>query len=84
MINATRTGRVTEWTYADQDIVLAKGAEMGRFLLGSTIRDAVQARYDRLQLDWAPERPVRLGRMMGERAWLSLRGVGSRWETATR
>jgi phosphatidylserine decarboxylase len=65
VINATRTGRVTEWTYADQDIVLAKGAEMGRFLLGSTIVMLFRQDTIAFNRDWAPERPVRLGEMMG-------------------
>lgn len=65
VVNAARTGRVSEWTYADQDIVLRKGEEMGRFLLGSTIvmlfgRDVIA-----FNPDWAPERPVRLGELMG-------------------
>jgi len=65
VVNPKRTGTVAEWSYADQDIVLKKGEEMGRFLLGSTIvmlftRDTIT--FDR---EWAPERPVRLGEMMG-------------------
>jgi phosphatidylserine decarboxylase len=65
VVNPKRTGKVAEWTYADQDIALEKGQEMGRFLLGSTIvmlfgRDTIV-----FNEDWAPERPVRLGEMMG-------------------
>jgi phosphatidylserine decarboxylase len=65
VVNPKRTGKVSEWTYADQDIVLKQGQEMGRFLLGSTIvmlfgRDTIA-----FNADWAPERPVRLGEMMG-------------------
>ncbi|WP_457312911.1 archaetidylserine decarboxylase [Sphingomonas sp. UYAg733] len=65
VVNPKRTGKVSEWTYVDGDIVLKKGEEMGRFLLGSTIvmlfgRDTIA--FNR---DWAPERPVRLGEMMG-------------------
>lgn len=67
VVNPKRTGKVSEWAYADQDIVLKKGAEMGRFLLGSTIvmlfgRDVIA-----FNGDWAPERPVRMGDMMGNR-----------------
>lgn len=67
MINAKRTGRPSQWDYADQDITLAKGEEMGRFLLGSTV--IMLFRQDNIVFnpDWAPERPVRLGEMMGNR-----------------
>ncbi len=67
VVNAKRTGKVSEWTYADRGIMLKKGEEMGRFLLGSTIvmlfpRDTIA-----FNGDWAPERPVRLGELMGNR-----------------
>ncbi len=67
VVNPRRTGRVSKWDYADQDVVLRQGEEMGRFLLGSTIvllfrKDAIV-----FKADWAPERPVRLGEMMGNR-----------------
>lgn len=67
VVNAERAGRVLQWTYADQDINLAKGDEMGRFLLGSTVimlfgRDRIS-----FNADWRPERPVRLGEKMGAR-----------------
>jgi phosphatidylserine decarboxylase len=67
VINAKRTGRLSQWDYADQDITLAKGEEMGRFLLGSTV--IMLFRQDNIVFnpDWAPERPVRLGEMMGNR-----------------
>jgi phosphatidylserine decarboxylase len=59
--------KVTEWTYADRDIVLKKGEEMGRFLLGSTIVMLFRSDTIRFNPDWAPERSVRLGEMMGNR-----------------
>jgi phosphatidylserine decarboxylase len=67
VVNPRRTGKLSEWTYADQDIVLRKGEEMGRFLLGSTI--VMLFGKDRIlfNADWAPERAVRLGEMMGNR-----------------
>jgi phosphatidylserine decarboxylase len=67
VVNPKRTGRVAEWSYADRSITLAKGGEMGRFLLGSTIVMLFgQATID-FDNDWAPERPVRLGERMGNR-----------------
>ena len=65
VVNAKRSGKVSEWTYDDQDIVLKKGQEMGRFLLGSTI--VMLFRRDTIVFNpaWAPERSVRLGEVMG-------------------
>jgi len=67
VINAKRTGKLSEWSYADRHIALAKGEEMGRFLLGSTV--VMLFERDRIAFtpDWAPERTVRLGQAMGER-----------------
>lgn len=66
VVNAKRTGKVSEWTYADQDIVLKKGEEMGRFLLGSTIVMLFERDSIAFNGDWAPEMPVRLGETMGD------------------
>ena len=65
VVNPPRTREIREWNYEDSNIMLAKGAEMGRFLLGSTVimlfpRDVVS-----FTPDWAPSRPVRLGEAMG-------------------
>ena len=67
VVNAKRNGKVSEWTYAEQDIVLKKGEEMGRFLLGSTI--VMLFRHDTIIFNenWSPERLVRLGELMGHR-----------------
>lgn len=67
VVNPKRTDKVSEWTYADQDITLKQGDEMGRFLLGSTI--VMLFRQDTIVFnrEWAPERPVRLGELMGNR-----------------
>lgn len=65
VVNPPRTGDVREWRYNGQHIVLKKGEEMGRFLLGSTV--VMLFPKDTLQFNpaWAPERPVRMGEMMG-------------------
>ncbi|MEO7689141.1 MAG: archaetidylserine decarboxylase [Sphingomonas sp.] len=65
VVNPKRTGKMFEWTYADQAIALKKGEEMGRFLLGSTIVMLFGQDTITFNPDWAPERPVRLGEMMG-------------------
>jgi phosphatidylserine decarboxylase len=67
VVNPKRTNRTSEWTYADQHIVLRKGEEMGRFLLGSTIIMLFKPGAVVFNQDWAPERTVRLGEFMGQR-----------------
>jgi phosphatidylserine decarboxylase len=67
VVNPRRTGKVLEWTYADRDIVLRKGEEMGRFLLGSTIVMLFKQGTIAFNEDWATERTVRLGELMGNR-----------------
>ncbi len=65
VVNPRRTGKLCEWRYADREVVLEKGEEMGRFLLGSTIVMLFTPGTIAFNADWAPERPVRLGEMMG-------------------
>ena len=67
VVNPKRTGKPSEWTYEDRDIVLSQGAEMGRFLLGSTIIMLFGKDVIAFNTDWAPERTVRLGEHMGDR-----------------
>jgi phosphatidylserine decarboxylase len=66
VVNAVRTGRPSHWDYTDQAVTLAKGEEMGRFLLGSTVIMLFRPDAIALNPDWIPERPVRLGEMMGD------------------
>lgn len=67
VVNPKRTNTVSEWTYTDQEVVLKKGEEMGRFLLGSTIVMLFRQGIIVFNGDWAPERLVRLGEPMGDR-----------------
>lgn len=67
VVNPKRTGEASEWTYADQDIRLKQGEEMGSFLLGSTIVMLFRPDIIAFNEDWAPERIVRLGELMGNR-----------------
>lgn len=67
VVNPKRTGRLAEWAYPDGEVRLAKGEEMGRFLLGSTIVMLFRPGAIAFNPDWAPERPVRLGEKMGNR-----------------
>ncbi len=73
VVNPPRPGTVREWSYHDQDIRLAQGREMGRFLLGSTVvmlfppASAGSAPL-RFNPAWAPGLPIRLGQVMATRA----------------
>lgn len=67
VVNPKRTNKVSEWSYTDQSIVLERGEEMGRFLLGSTIVMLFKQDTIAFNQSWAPERNVRLGEMMGNR-----------------
>ena len=67
VVNPPRPGQVRHWDYAPGQHDLAQGAEMGRFLLGSTVvllwpRDTI-----RLNADWQAGTPVRMGQAMGQR-----------------
>ncbi|MBL8486855.1 MAG: phosphatidylserine decarboxylase [Rhodocyclaceae bacterium] len=70
VVNPPRPGTVREWTYGEAPVVLARGAEMGRFLLGSTVvllfpRD-FGASPVRFNAAWAPGRPIRMGEAMAD------------------
>ncbi|MBO1077910.1 archaetidylserine decarboxylase [Roseomonas haemaphysalidis] len=67
VVNPKRTGTVSAWDYAGQDILLRKGEEMGRFLLGSTVVMLFQQNAIAFNEAWRPERAVRLGERMGDR-----------------
>ena len=72
VVNPLRTGRVREWVYHDQDIRLAQGQEMGRFLLGSTVvmlfpRPSEGGARLAFNPAWAPGLPIRLGQVMATR-----------------
>ena len=73
VVNPPRPGTVREWAYHDQDIRLAQGQEMGRFLLGSTVvmlfpAGSTSSRSLAFNPAWAPGRPIRLGEAMATRA----------------
>ncbi len=67
VVNPPRTAEVREWRYAEQNIVLQQGQELGRFLLGSTV--VMLFPKDRLAFNpaWQPAGPVRLGEAMAKR-----------------
>lgn len=67
VVNASRSGKVREWRYDDQDIRFNKGEEMGRFLLGSTVVMLFPRDVLAFNPDWAATGPVRMGEAMGRR-----------------
>ncbi|HYD81349.1 MAG TPA: archaetidylserine decarboxylase [Paucimonas sp.] len=67
VVNPPRTGSVREWSYADQDVVLKKGEEMGRFLLGSTVVMLFPKGMLEFNPEWVAERAIRMGEAMGHR-----------------
>jgi len=72
LVNPPRPGQVRDWRYeGEQAVTLAQGAEMGRFLLGSTVVMLFPKLADgRLGFnpDWAPARAIRMGEVMANRA----------------
>ena len=67
VVNPPRPGLLREWTYAQENIALAKGEEMGRFLLGSTVVLLFPKGVMQFNADWTPTRAIRMGEAMGVR-----------------
>ncbi len=66
VVNPPRPGRVREWRYDGTPVELARGAEMGRFLLGSTVVMLFGTDSLRFDPQWAPARAIRMGEAMAE------------------
>ena len=66
VVNPPRGGEVREWRYDEREIVLRKGEEMGRFLLGSTVVMLFPRPALAFNPDWAPGRAIRLGEAMAQ------------------
>ena len=70
VVNPPRPGVVREWRYDGPAAVdLEKGAEMGRFLLGSTVVMLFPKNTLAFNPAWAPTRPIRMGEAMAARAY---------------
>ncbi len=64
VVNPPRPGRLREWSYHEQSIRLGPGAEMGRFLLGSTVVMLFPRGPLQFEPAWVPGGPVRMGQVM--------------------
>ncbi len=67
LVNPPRPGTVRDWHYGDRPLRLAQGAEMGRFLLGSTVVmlfSSAQMQGLRFNPAWAPAGAIRMGAVM--------------------
>jgi phosphatidylserine decarboxylase len=69
VVNPPRSRQVREWRYPDGcdggAVRIGKGAEMGRFLLGSTVVLLYTKGSFRFNPEWTPGRAVRMGEAMG-------------------
>jgi len=68
VVNPPRGAAVREWSYDKPAVELAQGAEMGRFLLGSTVVLLFPKGRLRFNPAWAPEKSIRLGEAMASYA----------------
>lgn len=67
IVNPPRRGHIQVWKYDDQDIQLKQNAEMGKFLLGSTVVMLFQPDRISFNNEWHPGKAIRLGECMGNR-----------------
>ena len=65
-VNPPRPGMVREWQYDTQNVLLQKGEEMGRFLLGSTVVMLFQQNSIAFPTDWLSTRPLQMGEAMSQ------------------
>ncbi len=64
VVNPPRRPDIAKRSYVEGEVVLEMGAEMGRFLLGSTVVMLFPKDTLRFGSDWAPGGPVRMGEPM--------------------
>jgi len=64
VVNPPRPGTLREWSYSDRELRLARGAEMGRFLLGSTVVLLFPAGPLTFNPAWRPGGAIRMGEAM--------------------
>lgn len=66
VVNPPRSGQLRDWTYAPGDVSLARGQEMGRFLLGSTVVMLFPPGPLSFNPGWAPGGAIRMGEVMAD------------------
>lgn len=64
VVNPPRPGQVREWDYSDRNLVLERGAEMGHFLLGSTVVMLFPKNTLQFNSAWTPGGAIRMGQAM--------------------
>lgn len=67
VVNPPRSRDVREWQYDKQPVLLKKGDEMGRFLLGSTVVMLFPKNTLQFNSQWTPAQAVRMGEVMGRK-----------------
>ncbi len=67
IVNPPRSRQVREWQYQNQPVMLKKGEEMGRFLLGSTVVMLFPKNTLTFKADWSVTRVIKMGEMMGSK-----------------
>jgi phosphatidylserine decarboxylase len=65
LVNPPRPDNVRDWHYKDKNIVLKRGDEMGRFLLGSTVVMTFERNRIQFNPDWSPTKGIKMGEVMG-------------------
>jgi phosphatidylserine decarboxylase len=66
VVNPPRPGTAREWDYTDRQILLARGEEMGRFLLGSTVVMLLPPGVAQFVPDWQAGRAIVMGEAMAQ------------------
>jgi phosphatidylserine decarboxylase len=66
-VNPPRPGQIRQWTYQAGQVRLARGAEMGRFQLGSTVVLLFPRGPLRFARPWHSGRAIRMGEPMAHR-----------------
>jgi phosphatidylserine decarboxylase len=79
IVNPPRTGQLRSWDYADKNITLRQGEEMGKFLLGSTVVMLFPQGDLQFSAQWGHKHPVRLGQSMALRTSPALNEGPQMW-----
>ena len=66
VVNPPRPGQLRDWRYDERALRLERGAELGRFLLGSTVVLLLPPGPLRFNPRWAPGAAIRMGEAMAE------------------